>query len=553
MPLDLPTEIKGPSAPAQSEHLNDRWFAPMGTRELLTAWVCLALLSIPVFLPHILHGGLYLDDWVGVANAVHPSPGGGLWSTISNEVLASGRPVFAVFLPVKYFVLGTHVKLILIQAIGLAVLAALLTYAVLRVLTVPWYHAWLISALTLAYPWYDSTRFWDSASPISLAIVLALAGLWMALIGLFRDSWRLHGGAALLYLLSMLTYEITLPFIAAAGLLYTVRNGWRAARLRWGVDLAMVLIAGVWIRTHTPKAVSGLSGDLSHLHQIFTQGGELLARTVFPVGAQPHTSMMLYALAFAFAVGLAIYLLQPADHRSQSVWGLRGWLLLGAGGLLVAALGWAIFIPADPYYSPSIFGVTNRVNGFAGFGLILAAYAALGIAGSIAGLVIKERAWLPAAVTISLALMLGAAYLHVLERHGRLWSDAYGNELAVSERMHSALPHMPNDTTVFASSYPANVTLGVPIFTATWDLAGMTRLTYGNPTLRAYPITEVLSLECLMRGVRISEAGIPTARYGTARLLDLQTGRVSKPLNRQECLADKPAFPPGPLYLTTGY
>jgi len=525
----------------------------MGKRELLAAWASLALLSVPVFLPHILHGGLYLDDWVSVANAVHPPPGGGLWSTVSNEVIASGRPVFAVFLPVKHFVLGTHVKLILIQAIGLAVLAAALTYAVLRVLTVPWYHAWLISALTLAYPWYDSTRFWDSASPISLAIALALAGLWMALVGLSRDSWRFHAAAALLYLLSMLTYEITLPFVAAAGLLYTIRNGWRAARVRWGVDLAMVLIAGVWIRTHTPKAVSGLSGDLDHLRQIFTQGGELLARTIFPVGPQPHTSLMLYALALSFTVGLVAYLLQAAGQRNPSGWGLREWLFMGAGGLGVAALGWTVFIPADPYYTPSIFGVTNRVNGLAGFGLILAVYAALGIAGSIAGLASKGRAWIPPGVTILLALMLGAAHLHVLERHSRLWSDAYANELTVSERMHADLPRLPREATVFAAGYPANVTLGVPIFTATWDLAGMTRLTYGDSTLRAYPITEVLSLECRPHGARISEPGIPPARYGAAWLLNLQTGKVYRPLDRRECLADKPKVPPGPLYLTTGY
>jgi hypothetical protein len=527
----------------------------MTARELVVAWSGLSMLGLVLFLPHILHGGFYLDDWSDAAGTLYPPGGSGVGAALSfaNGLLSSCRPVLILFIPLKYLVFGTHVEYLIGLSIVLAVLAAGLMYAILRVLGVPSYHAGVISALTLAYPWFDSTRFWESTNPITLAVVFAFAGLWMALAGLSRGSWRLHAGAALLYLLSMMTYEVTLPFIAMAGVLYTVRNGWRSARFRWAADLVMVAIAGLWNRAHTPKTVSSLSGDLSHLRQIIDHGGELLARTLYPFGVQPHTSMILAGLTVVFAAGIVVYFLLPTARTTGGRWGLRGWLLLGCGGLLVAALGWVVFIPADPYYTPSVFGVTNRVNGFAGFGLVLASYAALGIVGWAVGRLLGGKPWIATATTLSLAVMLGAAYVHVLERHSGLWLSAYQYETTAIDRFHSTFPRLPHGTTVFASNYPTNVTLGVTIFAATWDLDGMVKLTYKDPTLRAYPITEELALRCLASGMKVDEEGIPPAPYGKARLLDLQTGRTSRPAGRKGCIAEKGKYPPGPLYLATAY
>jgi hypothetical protein len=526
----------------------------MTGRELIVSWGGLTLLGFLLFLPHILHGGFYLDDWSDAAGTLHPRDGSGIEGALTfSKNLLWARPALVLFVPLKYLVFGTHLEYLLAISVVLAVLAACLGYAVLRVLGVPTYHAWLVSALTIAYPWYDSTRFWESTNAITWAAVLAFAGIWMALVGLSRESWRLHAGAALLYLLSMLSYEMTLPFIAVMGVVYTIRNGWRAARLRWGVDLLMVVIAAVWIRAHTSKEVSGISGDLSHLKLIVSQGGELLARTLYPFGTNPHTSPLLIGLAAVFAAGVVAYFRLPGAQATKSGWGLRGWLLLGGGGLLLAFVSWTIFIPADPYYTPSVFGFTNRVNGFAGFGLVIAVYAALGIVGYAARWLAKGRPWVAAATTISLAVMLGAAYAHVLERHSRLWRDAYRYEVEAKNRIHGTFPDLPRGTTLFAANYPANVTLGVPIFTAILDLSGMVKLTYEDPTLRAYPITEELVLECLPTGMRIRAGGVSPSPYGTARLIDLQTGKTSTPHGRRECLAEKPKYPPGPLYLATAY
>jgi hypothetical protein len=528
---------------------------PLTAREVLLAAGGLAVLAALVLGPHVLHGGFYLDDWADAAGFRYP-PGG---QTFGNELsyfwdIFHYRPIVALYTPLKYFVFGTHMGWILAWTAFLAVLTGALLYGVLRTLGVPWFHAWPIAALTVVYPWFDSIRLWGSANPPPVSIALMLAGLWIALWGLSRDSWRIHLLAALLYLVSILTYEITLPLIAVFGGLYVLRVGWRKARLRWAIDLVVVAIGAVWDKTQTTRAVSGVSAALDHLREIVSGGEEIAARTVSPLGAEPHTGLALAFVAVVLAVGLIVWRWAPERAERGPGWGLREWLLLAGGGILVAALGWVIFIPADPYYTPTIFGETNRVNALAGIGLVIAAYAALGIVATLVARLVRQRAW-AVPLTLALACLLGAAYVHVLERHIGLWDDAFRTETAAADRMQRQFPHLPPGTTVFTTDYPAYLTLGVPIFAVTWDLNGMVKLRYHDGSLAAYPLIEGEQLVCGRRAVvlRGAEGTVAESPYGLARLLDLGTGRNTTPSTRRGCLAVIDTYTPGPLYVSTAY
>jgi hypothetical protein len=447
-----------------------------------------------------------------------------------------------------------HSKYLLTLAVALAVVVAMLVYAILRVVRVPWYHAGLIAALTIAYPWFDSTRFWDSGSIASLGIAFALGGLLVALIGIRRASLRFHACAAVLYLLSVLTYEITIPLIAAAGLLYVGLVGWRRAAPLWCADLAVVIAGGLWAATHTPRSVSDASGGLGRLLEIVEGGGELLGRTLVPIGAQPHTTLALGVLGAILVAGLLVYLTTPNMRAERQRWGLRQWLLLAMGGLFVAGLGWAMLIPADPYYTPTIYGESNRINSLAGLGLVIVVYATLGIVGTLLGALLKRRG-LAVVTTLLLGAVLGAAYIHVLERHGRLWDAAFRAEMAGIEKMQEVFPTLPPNTAVFAGNYPASLTLGVPIFASTWGLDGLAKLRYEDGSIRAYPITSEVKLVCRSKGMVVKgwEAVDELTPYGSARLLDLSTGRHSTPRNRPQCLRERDSYPPGPLYVSTAY
>jgi len=367
-------------------------------------WVVLAGVAVLAFLPHIRHGGFYSDDWSNGALSLLPPEGPGFGHAISAYAdLTIYRPVLVIYVPLTYAVFGLHMHIHLLWTAFLALCVAGLLYGVLRTLGVPWLHALVIAALTLLFPWFDSTRLWVTGTQLSLSISFFLAGLWIALVGLSR-SRRWHAGAVSLYMLSILTYEITLPLVAAIGLLYVLRVGWTRAKMRWAVDFGVAIAAGIWVSLHTERTASGPSGAISHLGQIITNGGTLFGRSLLPLGPQ-RTTLALLLFALVLIAGTATYLRGREAPESESRWGLGSWLLLAAGGVVVAAVGWVAFIPADPYYTPSIYGVTNRVNGLSGLGLVIAAYGACGIVGSLVG---RIRLGRPGVLALAVTLLLAA-------------------------------------------------------------------------------------------------------------------------------------------------
>lgn len=552
--------VKWPQeAPGQdvSTLARSRWQSP-AARETLLAFLALGAVAAATLGPYVLDGGFYLDDWGDAAGRFYP-PGGASFENVLSYFydIFHYRPVLVLYTPLKYFLFGTSIPLHLAWTALLAVLIATMLYGILRTLGVPWYHAWVIAALSIIYPWFDSVRLWESANPPPVSICIALLGLWIALIGAKRRSWRLHACSAVLYLLSILTYEITLPLIAAFGVLYVLIAGWRVAKVRWAVDLAVVILGGIWMGTHTTRSVSGVSNDLTHLEEIVSGAAMLAGRTLIPVGPQPRTVLALLAAGAVIAVGVVIYVCRWRRSKvvAGSNWDLPQWLLMLAAGLLVAVLGWLIFIPADPYYTPTVYGITNRVNALAGYGLVIAAYAVLGTGGCLLGeLFARFRSRLPV-VTVALAVLLGAAYIHVLDRHVGIWQKAYQTQLVAIDRMKKQYPTLPPGTMLFTSNYAAYQTLGVAIFAATWDVDGMMKLEYGDGTVSGYPVIGMMELACRSDGIGLRGAGAPpvVAPYGKARLLNLATGEHSAPSNRSRCRKVVGRYVAGPMYLESAY
>jgi hypothetical protein len=542
-------------------NFRDRFEAFTAPREFSRREFALALLAFVVlgglvYLPHILHGGFYLDDWADASNSLFPGEGIDFGRSLELFYETTPfRPGLALYVPLKYLVLGASPVLQLCLSTALAIGVGALLYGVLRTLRVPWFHAWMLAALTIVFPSFDSVRFWEAASLSSVALVLAFGGLWLALFALERRSWPLHAVAAALFLVSMLTYEIALPLIAAFGVIYVVRAGWVVGRWRWLVDLVVVVAAGTWNLTHTVRvAAGGLSTDISHAGKIFEGARPVLASAAYPLGSSPPTTAALVVLGIVYAGGVAAYF-SIARPRRRGGWGLREWLILGAVGIAVAVLGWADFIPADVFYTPSLWAASNRVNAVAGVGLIMIVYAAIGTAVSLAALAVPQLGrWAPALV-VAASVVLGAAYVHVLERHDGVWNKAYSYEKAALQKIKATYPTLPPGTTVITSDYPANISLGVPVFTANWDLDGALRLEYDDYSMQALPLIEGSNLVCDADGVQM-EGAITTAEtvpWGQVRLLNLADGTHVNPQSRAECEAALPRFHPGPTVIQNSY
>jgi hypothetical protein len=529
---------------------------PLTVRELGLAWASLAVLAGLAFAPLVLHGGFHYDDWSNGADALYPPGGRSIDHTLTLfKEFTLFRPVLIIYVPLTYWVFGMHQHFLLAWSVFLALSAVCLLYGVLRRLGVPWIHSLVIAALVLVFPWFDCTRLWVSGALISLAISFMLAGFWLALVGLDRRDPRLHWIAGALYLTAILTYELTLPVIALLGVVYFLRAGWREARWRWAIDLVAVVAGGTWVLSHTVRTRAGVSGDLSHLREIVEGGGTILGRSALPTGSQ-QTAIALIGLAVVLGIGLVVWLRGRRVARpAASGWGLREWLLLGGGGIALAALGWAVFIPADPYYTPTIYGLTNRVNGLAGFGTVIAVYAAFGVLGTLLAPLFRGVRWAPIGITLGLALLLGLGYTTVLHRHIGIWNSAYVAEEKALDQVTRRYPNLPDGSTIFAGNYPTYQTLGVPILAATWDFDGMVKDHYETYEVSAYPLLEGWSLHCLSKGVELEGEGTPLrfAPYGEARLMNLEAETAFRPRDQRSCLKVVDQLAPGPLYLSAAY
>ena len=528
---------------------------PFSWRESALASAALLVVAALAFGPFVKHGGFFLDDWSNGAGTLQPPGSPDVGSALSYYVnLTEFRPVLIVYVPLTYFVFGMHIHLHDAWSVLVAVGAASAFYAVLRTLGTPWLHAWLIAALTIVFPWSDATRFWVTGDQVNLSIAIMGLGMLLALGGLRRGDWKRHAAADALYLVSILTYEVTLPLIACMGFLYWIRAGWRAARFRWLADLVVVVVAGAWVGGHTKRTTSSFAYDIEHLGEIVNQGGVILGRAGMPLGS-PRTTLVLVVLGAVLAAGLAAYLFRRRQLGSRAGWGLRGWLFLSGAGLCVAALGWVMFIPAEAYYTPSVYGLVNRVNGMAGFGLVMLVYGSLGVFSSLVGELRPKSRWLAAGMTTCLALVLLGSYTHVLRRHTTIWDEAYDAQIAGLTELRRAIPSVPRGGAIFVGSYPAYQTLGVPIFSSTSDFDGMVKLEYDDFSLSGSPVFEGLRIACYKDGMALAGEGAPGAvtPYGSVRMLNFQTGEVAAPRDPRHCKRVAKSYVPGPAYLSFAY
>jgi hypothetical protein len=219
--------------------------------------------------------------------------------------------------------------------------------------------------------------------------------------------------------------------------------------------------------------------------------------------------------------------------------------------VLIAAAGWLLYIPADPYYQVDAPGVGNRTNVMAAIGVALAVYAVVVLAATLLFRGVP-RWWRPAtALAVALAAILAVGYARQARNDVRMWDHATAQSNAVLAAMQRALPDPPHGSTIYTFGHPGSVAPGVVVFAFSWDLVGAARLTYRDPTLAAYPVLEGSSLDCGTDDMGPAGPGsLPAfrARYGTAILVNVATATAQKIDSRAECRAAAPRFPPGPVF-----
>jgi hypothetical protein len=499
------------------------------------ASVLLLALGIVAFFPHLRHGGFYYDDW---ANAALTHYSGSFGNTLTNYWhLTSYRPVLVLYVPLTHIVFGTHMHFHLLWAVGLGALQSACLYLLLRTLRMERIHSAAIAALVLVFPTTDSTRLWATASMTSVAISFYLLGATVALRSLregCRRPWLVHAGGVVLYALSVATYEATAGLVLFSFFLYCCVTNWRRALGRSAVDVAVLAAMLLIFTSRNTHPVQNFHTQVLHAKTMLTQGLTVLAQAAVPFGQAQRAPVLVPA---AVIVCLAAW--RWVQTRAPE---LQRWLVTAGLALMVIVAGYAVFIPADPYYSPLSIGLGNRTNVVSALGLITLVYSIAVLAGLLLSertRVVRRGAMLAGALA---AIVIGVGYLHDLRADEARWDRAFRMEEQALGVMRGAVKHPPANATLYSFDWPGFATPGVTVFSTFWDLNGAVKLQWHDGSLRGYPV--LAPVTCGPTTLKVPADPTPKP-YGNVFFIDIPAGVGVRIRSRAQCLAATQRFHPG--------
>jgi hypothetical protein len=516
-----------------SELARDR---PLGAAEVLVVFGCLTIVAVLALGSYVQRGGFYTDDWVQSASTRYPAEGG-ILGTLHAFDWTRYRPGQYVYFPLIHTLFGLHMKVFLVWAAACAVAMSTAFYAFLRVQGLRALEAGGCAALVLVFPYSSSTRLWATTSVTSVAVTLYLVGTIIVLYALSGRSsrpWLLHAAGVAVVLWGVMTYEVVAPAAVLSVLLYLRVTGRRRAVAAWLVDVVLVGLTLIFVTSGRQQQVGTFGDELSHAWVITQQSLDFWAGVLVPYGAVP-TRVALGALVVVAVVAAVVARLSPAGSTVRR--DLLRWLVVLGAGVVGIAVAYAMFLPADQYYSPATLGIGDRTNGFAALAWVLVVVAVLRL---IVTLALRDIRRSELAVGVALAIAIaavGLGYADRLRAEADVYAASFHDQQDILGVMHASLPHPPAGSTIYVVRHVAWTGLGVPVFAQWWDLYGAVRITYDDPTLWGYPIVPPASfLGCGSHTAVTTPAayGGPP-RYGHAFVLDMATRQMLPLTDRATC------------------
>lgn len=496
---------------------------PLGLREALLAALGLGLLTLAMYLPHVLNGGWYLDDWIMIAQLRDGDDAGGLLEVYRQARDISYRPGYAIVLTALYAVGQDGQAGYLLAGLLCTALQASLFFVVLRTLRLRTVVAIAASVLLIVLPVIDSTRLWMAAFPITVASIFFLVGLllvlWATQAETSRRRWPLYVGGAAMLAVSIVTYEMVAGLVAVTPLLYLLHLGWRRCLLPSAVSwLGFAVGMAIMIPRADARreAESALGVLIDRAEGTWVAAAEVF-RSLVP-WSDVLAGPLGLALAFAGAIGAGVAI----GGRGPYAETFRQWTLIGVAGLLVALAGLVMLLPADAYFVPRFTGMGNRTGTFAAFGAVVLLLALIVVTfGGIAVLLKRPRAGFAVA---ALLVVVAAVELGVREvRQQQPWADAWVQQQKIVSAVRDALgPRLPPHSSVVSFRHTQFLQPDdVSVFAYSWDLRGAVWHAYDDPTLVARPWNA--SATCAARSLAFPDDETPATGdgaipYGYGRL-----------------------------------
>jgi hypothetical protein len=481
--------------------------------------------------------GFYSDDWafLGVLSTAEDRSVPGL---IREQFYMNAnlrmRPTQIVVQAILHRLFGIDpVGYHVANALVLAVVAVLL-YWLLRELGLPRMLAVAVPSVYALAPNYSTDRFWFAAFGYLISISLYLVALYGDLRAVAAAGsahlwrWKMLAVAALIA--AGFGYEVVVPFFVLNVLFAEVAGrrlyagGLRARLGRAGLlafhgsTLAVAIVAIVYKAT---VAEAGGPADLSPAlatHAVWLMVGALATNLGTYGVALPHTVVWsaphagVAGVAIASVIGAAVYLyLARLDGRAEPWSQQRVWWRLGGCGLIVLALGYAIFLTTDRIGFSST-GMSNRTAAAGTLGAAMVLVAGAGWLGSRLPVFAAKgrgfRAGMAAVCAAGVVITNGLAGFWVESRHA---------QQAVLADLHQALPVLPPGSIVLLHGVCPYIGPAV-IFESRWDFAGALQVHHHDRSLRGDVTSADIAVE--PQGIRTRIYGTEVSyRYGNALLL----------------------------------
>ncbi|MBA2536537.1 MAG: hypothetical protein H0V20_03775 [Actinobacteria bacterium] len=509
--------------------------------EFVLAGAVLVGLAVLVFGTHVRHGGFYSDDWSTASDVTFRGYRGTVDHVLHDVV--PGRPILAAVHPVTHYLFGLQAERHLAVGVSLAVLASLCFFVLLRSLRVERPHALGMAALSLVFPWAVALHLWTIATVNNLALITYFLGTTAALtaVGLERDrrgrALALHLAASLLYVVSVLTYQVAPAVILGSIALYRTRVSWSRASRRWLLDCAVVLpvTAASAAASSAVREVGSVSAMVTDLPRFVRDDLTLFAAMFLPSGVEAALPNLLVLFA---ATGVVALSLVRARRGEPAV---RTWLVRGGAGAGAVALSHVMFLGSG--LLPSYSGIDDRANTLAAFGFVVVAYSVLVL---VCLLVAPTPRWIPVFIAAALVLV-GVGWIGRVRDDIALLRTAVARQADEMALLEDVVGRPPPGSTLLVFGFPATTSPGIPIFYNAWDLEGALRLRWKDYSLAARPIFRK-GVTCDAGSIRPvefqPEFSVP---YERAIFVDLATRIVRPVRSREACVAARPRFAPGPL------
>jgi hypothetical protein len=507
-----------------------------------------------VYGSHVRDGGWVGDSWL-TRSWYSTYPHGSFFATVDHFLelnSMSARPANAVYrVALNEWFGGDTTAWFAWQALS-CVCMCLTLYALMRELGIVFWDAAAMALLVLVFPASVSLWLWSAVAHASLAIALGSVGFILALRAFRaagRRRWLLHAASILLFVLSVLLYEVCLPVFLASFLVYALRAPRREAGSRWAVDCLVLIPIALAVTGSTEAHSQDLAGTISHAGEMAAQLPPFVFGRLLPFASVRPLAFVL--LAAVYACGVVVLRRLPAGNpvrgRLRFLFGLTG------AGLLLVVLGYLIYFPGLDYYLPLGRGVGDRVNAVAGIGWVLALYALLAMIATLAVSALRQAPFYAGLATAALALAVGLSWLAPIAAESRAYVGAYREGQRVLEVVRKAVPDPPPGTAIWTFGQPVEISPGVPVFANYWNMTGAVALMYHDHRVRGFVGLPGTTFECGPAGLiprQDPEYAAPPAarlgrfgsRYGRTYFVDTVSGQFTNLKTRRQCLGSRDAF-----------